>query len=108
MNQYELLGLVKMNLQLAGTAFDDYLTTLIIPAAEAAIRQEGITLDLSDMGDCNLVVMYAAYLYRKRAESTVNGNLSWAAGMPRMLRYALNNRLFSQKMKTETDGGGGA
>lgn len=93
----ELLELVKLNLQLAGSAFDDYLASLIIPAAEAAIRQEGITLDLSEVGDCNLVVMYAAYLYRKRAESEMS------AGMPRMLRYALNNRLFSEKMKAEAD-----
>ena len=108
MTHDELLELTKLNLQLAGSAFDDYLASLIIPAAEAAIREEGITLDLSDIGDCNLVVMYAAYLYRKRAESTVNGNLSWAAGMPRMLRYALNNRLFSQKMSESTDTSGGA
>ena len=26
-----------------------------------------------------------------------------SAGMPRMLRYALNNRLFSEKMKAEAD-----
>ena len=109
MTNDELLKLTKMNLQIAGSAFDEYLATLIIPAAEAAIREEGITLDLSDVGDCNLVVMYAAYLYRKRAESTVSGNLSWAAGMPRMLRYALNNRLFSEKMKAEeSDSEGGA
>lgn len=108
MTNDELLELTKMNLQIASSAFDDYLTALIIPAAKSAIEQEGITLDLSDIGDCNLVVMYAAYLYRKRAESTVNGNLSWAAGMPRMLRYALNNRLFSQKMSESTDTSGGA
>lgn len=107
MTNDELLELTKLNLQIAGSAFDEYLSTLIIPAAKSAITQEGITLDLSDIGDCNLVIMYAAYLYRKRAESTVNGNLSWAAGMPRMLRYALNNRLFSQKM-SETDTSGGA
>lgn len=40
--------------------------------------------------DGQLVVMYAAYLYRKRADD--------APVMPRMLRYALNNRLFSQKV----------
>lgn len=100
MTHNELLGMVKLNLQLAGSAFDDYLLTLIIPAAEAAIRQEGITLDLSEVGDCNLVVMYASYLYRKRAETESS------AGMPRMLRYALNNRLFAEKMTdgtTETD-----
>ena len=41
-----------------------------------------------------LVEMYAAYLYRRRREENVQ--------MPRMLRWALNNRLFSQK--GEADG----
>lgn len=97
MTNDELLELTKMNLQLAGSAFDDYLATLIIPAAQEAIRQEGITLDLSEIADCNLVVMYAAYLYRKRAETEAS------AGMPRMLRYALNNRLFAEKMQSGGD-----
>ena len=42
------------------------------------------------------MVMYAAYLFRKRADEG-------SPQMPRMLRYALNNRLFSQKMKESTD-----
>ena len=37
----------------------------------------------------NLIVMYAAYLFRKRAEDNPI--------MPRMLRYALNQMLFAQK-----------
>ena len=77
--------MVKLNLQIAGSAFDEYIEDLIIPAAEAEIAREGITLDL--------LVMYAGYLYRRRADSD--------AGMPRMLRYALNNRLFAQKMAEE-------
>ena len=40
--------------------------------------------------DNELIVMYAAYLYRKRAEDN--------PPMPRMLRWALNNRLFSEKV----------
>ena len=83
--------MTKLNLQLTGTAFDGYLSELIIPAAKKAISQEGITLDLTDLNDCNIVVMYASYLYRKRADTE--------AGMPRMLRYALNNRLFAEKAK---------
>jgi len=39
--------------------------------------------------DAMLVEMYAAYLYRRRREENVQ--------MPRMLRWALNNRLFGQK-----------
>ena len=40
--------------------------------------------------DAVLVEMYAAYLYRQRREKVV--------AMPRMLRWALNNRLFEQKV----------
>ena len=91
MTDSDLLSMTKLNLQLSGTAFDGYLSNLIIPAAKKAIAQEGITLDLANLNDCNIVVMYASYLYRKRADSE--------AGMPRMLRYALNNRLFAEKAK---------
>ena len=42
--------------------------------------------------DRDLVVMYAAYLWRSR---------STGEDMPRMLRYALNNRLFSRKARGE-------
>ena len=42
-----------------------------------------------DSEDGGLMVMYAAWLYRKRANDE--------AVMPRMLRYALNNRLMPQK-----------
>ena len=91
MTDEQVLAMTKLNLQLTGTAFDGYLSELIIPAAKKAISQEGITLDLTDLNDCNIVVMYASYLYRKRADTE--------AGMPRMLRYALNNRLFAEKAK---------
>lgn len=58
-----------------------------ISAAQAFITREGI--DLSDsIEDGQLVEMYAAYLVRKRATTEP---------MPRMLRWTLNNRLFSQK-----------
>ena len=63
-----------------------YLTQAI-SAAQAFITREGIALSDS-IEDGQLVEMYAAYLVRKRANDT---------GMPRMLRWALNNRLFSQK-----------
>ena len=66
----------------------------LLEAAEEYITTEGSRLD-STPGDRQLIVMYAAYLYRKRGEES--------PAMPRMLRYALNNRLFSQKMK-EADG----
>lgn len=95
MTDAELLTMTKLNLQISSTAFDDYLSTLLIPAAQEAITSEGITLDLDTLTDCNLVIMYASYLYRKRIESDM--------GMPRMLRYAMNNRLFSEKMSEDED-----
>lgn len=84
----ELLELLKIDLQLRTNAYNDFLTHLIEVSKER-IAEEGIELTES-ANDNNLVVMYAAYLFNKRAEDN---------GMPRMLRYALNNRLFSQRMK---------
>lgn len=92
MTDAELLMMTKSNLQIAGSTWDAYLVQLII-AAQGAIATQGITLDLEQVSDCNLVVMYASYLYRKRADDN--------PAMPRMLRYELNNRLFSQKVAPE-------
>lgn len=94
MTDAELLKMTKSNLQIAGSTWDDYLAQLLT-AAQGAIATQGITLDLEKIDDCNLVVMYASYLYRKRAEDN--------PAMPRMLRYELNNRLFSQKVAAEEE-----
>lgn len=90
MTEQEILVLVKQNLSIMHTAQDEYLVSLI-STSESSIKEEGITLDLGDAKDVNLVVMYTAYLFRKRAEDN--------PVMPRMLRYALNNRLFSEKAR---------
>lgn len=87
--------MTKSNLQIAGSSFDDYLNFLI-DAAQNAIKAEGITIDFDAIDDCNLIVMYTSYLYRKRVGDD--------PVMPRMLRYAMNNKLFAQKAK----GGGSA
>lgn len=90
MTDETILAMLKVNLQIiaGNTLQDEYLQNLIATARQMIIR-EGIMLTDS-IEDGNLVVMYAAYLYRKRADD--------APVMPRMLRYALNNRLFSQKV----------
>lgn len=102
MNSAAILLMLKANLEIATASHDTYLTQLI-DTAYKYITQEGITIiktiteddyEIKDVGDCNLIVMYAAYLYRKRADEG-------APQMPRMLRYALNNRLFAEKMKGE-------
>lgn len=43
--------------------------------------------------DGHLIMMYAAYLFRKRATEEP---------MPRMLRWALNNRIFGEKASNES------
>lgn len=86
MSNDEILTILKIDLQISTSAMDDYLTNLIV-AAQGYITTEGINLT-SSVEDGMLIEMYAAYLYRRRREEDV--------GMPRMLRWALNNRLFSQ------------
>lgn len=87
MTDDEILKILKIDLQVSSTALDTYLNGLI-GAAKEYISTEGITLTEKE-GDAQLVEMYAAYLYRRRREENVQ--------MPRMLRWALNNRLFSEK-----------
>lgn len=87
MTQNDLLILLKADLQLMTNAFDAYLVQLL-EAAEQMITREGIIL-VDTAEDNQLRVMYAAYLYRKRADDS--------PVMPRMLRWALNNKLMSQK-----------
>ncbi len=86
MNEELLLAAVHADLGIASKAFDERLLARI-RTAQARIAEEGITLEDTE-ADRDLVVMYAAYLWRSR---------STGEGMPRMLRYALNNRLFSRK-----------
>lgn len=83
MTDADILVILKVDLQVSSTAIDQYLLSLIASAREY-ISAEGISLG-SSVGDAMLVEMYAAYLYRRRREENVQ--------MPRMLRWALNNRL---------------
>lgn len=76
-----------------------------INSAIDLITREGITLGTVGTEsttytaeDAQLIVMYAAWLYRKRGSSTVYQPTD---AMPRMLRYALNNRLMSEKAGQE-------
>lgn len=94
MTQTEKLALLKTDLGLltVDEAVGDYLAHCL-GSAESFIAREGITLE-DTVEDTQLVVMYAAYLYRKRAVGQGTQN---TGAMPRMLRYALNCRLFSQK-----------
>ena len=90
MDENTMLTALKVDLGITTTAYDDRLGQYL-QAARAAIETEGINLTES-VSDGNLVVMYAAHLWRKRDTQE---------GMPRMLRWMMNNRLFSQKMTEE-------
>ena len=100
MTTNEILTVLKTDLQISAKQYDAYLTN-IITLAKAAIEREGIVLKTESctgatkeepnyiVEDAMLIEMYAAYLYRKRKEENT--------AMPRMLRYELNTRIFSQK-----------
>ena len=77
-----ILMMLKEDLGINTSKRDRYLLNLM-QAAKAYIKHEGIDLTL-DYGDCVLVEMYAAALYRSRKKDNFT--------MPRMLRFALNNR----------------
>lgn len=84
----ELLTALKIDLGLVTDAYDSRLTEYI-EAAKKEIARQGATLDLTDHDDAMLVVQYASWMWRKR---------DTGEGMPRMIRYALNNRIFAEKM----------
>jgi len=85
-----LLEMLKVDLGITTTAYDERLGQYL-SSAQAQIEREGITLTDS-VDDMQIIVMYAAWMWRRR---------DGMEGMPRMLRYALNNKLFSQKMQEE-------
>ena len=89
MTDSELLTMLKIDCGITTTAFDERLAQYV-ETAEAEITREGVTL-ADTASDSQLIVMYAAWLWRKR---------DTGEGMPRMLRYAINQRVFSQKMSS--------
>lgn len=82
-----LLPSLKIDLGIVSDAYDSRLTDYI-QNAQAAITREGAVLTDS-YEDNMLVIQYAAWTWRKR---------DTGEGMPRMLRWALNNRIFGEKM----------
>lgn len=82
-----LIEMLKIDLGITTVAYDERLTSLISTAREM-IAREGITLR-DNYEDAQLIVMYAAWMWRRR---------DTMEGMPRMLRYALNNRVFAGKI----------
>lgn len=86
MNYEGLLSGLKIDLGITTTAYDARLIEYL-KRAGAEIEREGINLNGSD-DDKNLVIQYAAWMWSKR---------DTGEGIPRMIRWLLNNRLFGDK-----------
>lgn len=82
-----ILASLKVDLGITTTAYDSRLTE-IVKSSAAAIEREGATLNFDSFEDAQIVIMYAAWLWRRR---------DTGEGMPRMLRWQLNNRILSEK-----------
>lgn len=90
MDAETMLSMLKIDLGITTAAYDARLVQVLEGAADQ-IAREGATLDtVGSIEDANLVIMYAAWQWRRR--DTMDA-------MPRMLRYQLNNRIMSQKMR---------
>ncbi len=90
MTQADLLTLLQADLNILSPDSTRLAQlTHLLKAALQLIAREGVTLqEPFSAEDGQLVIMYASYLFRKRATDEP---------MPRMLRWALNNRIFSAK-----------
>lgn len=85
MDYSTLLSSLKIDLGITTDAYDARLTEYLARAG-GEIAKEGITLE-DNIEDKNLVIAYAAWLWRKR---------DTGEGLPRMIRWQLNNRLFAE------------
>lgn len=88
MTNAEMLSALKFDLGiLSADAYDTRLEQYI-DAAKTQIEREGITLSFDSIDDCQIVIAYAAWMWRKR---------DTGEAMPRMIRYWMNNRVFAEK-----------
>ncbi len=86
------VAMLKTDLGITTTAYDARLNQIVEAAAQAIIKEGASTLDANNGLDAQLITMYASWLWNKRRSGE---------GMPRMLRFALNNRIFGEKMGGE-------
>lgn len=85
MNDETMLMMLKTDLGITTQAYDGRLGQYL-SSAQKEIEREGVKLlPSTSVDDANLVIQYAAWMWRKRDSGE---------GMPRMLRWAINNRLF--------------
>lgn len=84
-----ILQLTKANIGALGSTIYDDLLNSFIDSAVPMIEREGITLNLEQTEDRNIVVGYASWLFWQRKQPNMP--------MPRWLRYSMNNKLMQQK-----------
>lgn len=89
MDDQSRLTLLKLNVSAAGSTIYDDLFLSLLSSAKSMIEREGITLDLDEQEDNNLIVGYATWLFQQREQPDMQ--------MPRWLRYNLNNKVLHQK-----------
>ena len=83
-----MLTMLKTDLGISSTSYDTRLAQYLQSAQKEIVR-EGITFpDTLPVDDMQLIVMYAKWMWLKRESGE---------GMPRMIRYALNQRHFSNR-----------
>ena len=83
-----MITALKIGLGIVTEAYDTRLEQLLLDAA-AQVRREGVdNLNTDNLDDATTVIMYADWMWRKR---------DTMEGMPRMLRWRLNNRIMARK-----------
>ena len=87
----ELLELLKTNLCIKGNNLDKFLEHTI-NVSKLELRNKGIMLNQS-ISDNDLVICYAAFLYRKRAGDSTT--------IPRILEYKIRNRIIEELGKSK-------
>lgn len=87
-----MLEMLKIDLGISSDAYDSRLSQYLEVAQKEIVRA-GVTFpDELTVEDMQLVVIYAAWMWRRR---------DTAEGMPRMVQYLLHNRIMQQKMSAE-------
>lgn len=92
MTEQDRLLMLKTDLGFTSTAYDSRLKQILTSSTAAIIAEGASTLDDTQLADAELIVMYAAWIWRRR---------DTGEGMPRMLRWSLNNRIFAEKARGE-------
>lgn len=87
----DILSRLKVDIGIKSTtAYDERLSQIIESSYQSIIEEGASTLDASSERDIELIVMYSAWVWNGRRTGDK---------MHQMLRWNLNNRIFSEKAK---------